>query len=37
MFKVTFKFESGEDVTTFAQEGENLLEVARLTLSLIHI
>ena len=31
MFKVTFKFESGEDVTTFAQEGENLLEVARLT------
>lgn len=31
MFKVTFRFESGEDVTTFAQEGENLLEVARLT------
>ena len=31
MFKVTFKFESGEDVTTFAQEGENLLEVARKT------
>ena len=29
MFKVTFKFESGEDVTTFAQENENLLEVAR--------
>ena len=31
MFKVTFRFESGEDVTTFAQEGENLLEVARQT------
>lgn len=31
MFKVTFKFGSGEDVTTFAQEGENLLEVARVT------
>lgn len=31
MFKVTFKFGSGEDVTTFAQEGENLLEVARKT------
>ena len=29
MFKVTFKFGSGEDVTTFAQENENLLEVAR--------
>ena len=31
MFKVTFKFGSGEDVTTFAQEGENLLDVARKT------
>ena len=31
MFKVTFKFENGEDVTTFAQEGEILLEVARKT------
>lgn len=31
MFKVTFKFGSGKDVTTFAQEGENLLEVARKT------
>lgn len=31
MFKVTFKFGSGEGVTTFAQEGENLLEVARKT------
>ena len=29
MFKVTFKFGSGEDVTTFAQENENLLEAAR--------
>ena len=32
MFKVTFKFGSGEDVTTFAQEGENLLDVARKTI-----
>ncbi len=31
MFKVIFKFGSGEDVTTFAQEGENLLDVARKT------
>ena len=31
MFKVTFKFGSGEDVTTFAQEGEILLDVARKT------
>lgn len=31
MFKVTFKFESGEDVTTFAQEGENLLDIAKKT------
>ena len=31
MFKGTFKFENGEDVTTFAQEGEILLEVARKT------
>ena len=29
MFKVTFKFESGEDVTIFAQEGENLLDIAQ--------
>lgn len=31
MFKITFKFESGEDVTTFAQEGENLLDIAKKT------
>lgn len=31
MFKVTFKFESGEAVETFATSGENLLEVARKT------
>ncbi len=31
MFKVTFKFESGEGVTAFAASGENLLEVARKT------
>lgn len=31
MFKVTFRFENSEDVTAFAQEGENLLEVARKT------
>ena len=29
MFQVTFRFESGEKVTTYAQEGENLLETAR--------
>ena len=29
MFKVTFKFEGAEDVITYAQEGENLLEIAR--------
>ena len=31
MFKVTFRFESGEAVETFATSGENLLEVARKT------
>ena len=31
MFKVTFKFESGEGVEAFAASGENLLEVARKT------
>ncbi len=31
MFKVTFKFESGEDIIVFAASGENLLEVARKT------
>ncbi|MCI8504779.1 MAG: DUF4445 domain-containing protein [Lachnospiraceae bacterium] len=31
MFKVTFKFESGEGITAFAASGENLLEVARKT------
>lgn len=31
MFKVTFKFENGEVVETFAISGENLLEVARKT------
>ena len=31
MYKVTFKFESGEDVIAFAALGENLLEVARKT------
>ena len=31
MFKVTFQFESGEAVETFATSGENLLEVARKT------
>ena len=31
MFKVTFQFESGEVVETFATSGENLLEVARKT------
>lgn len=29
MYKVTFRFESGESVETFATLGENLLEVAR--------
>lgn len=29
MYKVTFKFENGEDITAFAAEGENLLEVAK--------
>ncbi len=29
MYKVTFKFENSEDVTAFAAEGENLLEVAK--------
>ena len=32
MFKVTFKFESGEGVEAFAASGENLLEVARKTI-----
>ena len=31
MYKVTFKFESGEDINAFAALGENLLEVARKT------
>lgn len=31
MFKVTFQFESGEKMDTFATSGENLLEVARKT------
>lgn len=31
MFKVTFRFESGEGAETFATAGENLLEVARKT------
>ncbi len=31
MYKVTFKFESGEGITAFAASGENLLEVARKT------
>ena len=31
MYKVTFKFESGEGVEAFAASGENLLEVARKT------
>ena len=31
MFKVTFKFEHGNDVEAFASAGENLLEVARKT------
>ena len=31
MYKVTFKFESGEDIIAFAALGENLLEVARKT------
>ena len=31
MFKVTFKFESGEGIETFATLGENLLEIARKT------
>ena len=31
MFKVTFRFESGEAVEAFAASGENLLEVARKT------
>ena len=31
MFKVIFKFESGEGVETFATLGENLLEIARKT------
>lgn len=29
MYKVTFKFENGNDVEVFAGQGENLLEVAR--------
>ena len=29
MFKVTFHFDSSEDVVSFAQEGSNLLEIAR--------
>ena len=29
MYKVTFKFENGSAVETFANQGENLLEVAR--------
>lgn len=29
MYKVTFKFENGEDITAFAADGENLLEVAK--------
>lgn len=29
MYKVTFQFENGEKVETFAAEGENLLDVAR--------
>lgn len=29
MYKVTFKFENGNDVEAFAGQGENLLEVAR--------
>ncbi|MDO5346276.1 MAG: corrinoid activation/regeneration protein AcsV [Lachnospiraceae bacterium] len=31
MYKVTFKFENGDDVEAFAASGENLLEVARKT------
>lgn len=31
MYKVTFKFESGEDVVAYAALNENLLEVARKT------
>ena len=31
MYKVTFQFENGDDVTAFAAPGENLLEVARKT------
>ena len=40
MFKVTFSFEDGSMVETFANAGDNLLEVARsanVALSLIHI
>ena len=29
MFKVTFHFDSSEDVVSFAPEGSNLLEIAR--------
>jgi uncharacterized 2Fe-2S/4Fe-4S cluster protein (DUF4445 family) len=31
MYKVTFKFENGGDVTAFAADGDNLLEVAKKT------
>ena len=31
MYKVTFKFEDGEDVEAFVSPGESLLEVARKT------
>lgn len=31
MYKVTFKFENGEEIEAFAAAGENLLEVARKT------
>ena len=41
MAKVTFRFEEGEPVVTYATEGERLLEVAQKSnvpiLSLIHI
>ena len=37
MFKVTFKFEGAEDVITYAQEGENLLEIARAMQQLMHL
>ena len=29
MAQITFKFEQGEDIVIFANEGENLLEVAK--------